>query len=111
MKKIIRLTEADLTRLVKRVLKENDEFDVFAQSDYDSPKYRSADDRQTSITDLNKFDEHKTFGPGEYDDFMEYINNCNVEWCLKTKRLYDAYANKKGGIKVGKMRKPRYNEL
>ena len=143
MKKIIRLTERDLTNLVKRVIKEQEKsfwdwsddereslkgadgkFDVdkfdevinkksstrtlpskrkaekgpFAYQP-DSKKWYDAEDYE--VDEPGNFSDEKTFGPGEYDDFMEYINNCNTKWCLTTKRFYDEYA-KRGGIKVRK---------
>ena len=102
MKKTVRLTEADLTRLVKRVIREsemNDIQGIYAQSDGAGEDYFNQMD-SPSWFKREDFDEHKTFGPEDYDDFMEYINDCDTNWCLKTKKYYDAYAKK--GINVGK---------
>ena len=103
MKKTVRLTEADLTRLVKRVIRESEmnEFgtEVFAQSDDAGENYFDSMDKKSKFK-REDFDDHKTFGPEDYDDFMEYINDCDTNWCLKTKKYYDAYAKK--GINVGK---------
>jgi hypothetical protein len=35
MKKVIRLTESDLTRIVKKVIKENEDYNEYYQSAYD----------------------------------------------------------------------------
>jgi len=99
MKKIVKLTEADLARIVKRVIKENEDEELFATHDYQAGKYYDTMDRRVD-SDI-EFSEKKEFGPEDYDSFMEYINNCNTRWCLTTKRMYDAYASK-GNITVGK---------
>lgn len=94
MKKTIRLTESDLIRLVNRVIKEEeDEMDVFASAPHIQKGYYDKMDRPVK-GDI-EYDESRTFGPNEYDDFMEYINNCNTRWCLTTKKFYDKYT--KGG--------------
>ena len=99
MKKIVKLTEADLTRIVRRVMKENEDEEIFATHDAHGGKYYDATDRPVNV-DI-EFSEKREFGPEDYDDFMEYINNCNTRWCLTTKRMYDMYA-KTGNITVGK---------
>jgi hypothetical protein len=103
MKKIIKLTENDLTNLIKKIVKEQeksseDEFDAFAHHrmvgdfhDKEDKPYRGGVD----------FDQMKQFGPEEYDSFMDYINGCETAWCLKTKKFYDMYASH-GPITVGK---------
>ena len=122
--KIVRLTESDLIRLVKKVVKEEqgDELDSMLDDYYEKQGGRpaekplskstkgpfashkdtgwyDADDRQSA--EPTDYSEEREFGPGEYDDFMEFINNCNNKWCLQTKRFYDTYANQ-GKIKVRK---------
>ena len=94
--KIVRLTERDLTRLVNKIIKESDK-GPFAHHK-DTGWYDSKDRESAEPTD---YSEEKEFGPDEYDDFMEFINNCDNKWCLKTKQFYDMYANK-GNIKVRK---------
>ena len=109
MKKIVRLTERDLTRLVNRVIREFDdsmqgrpdtgEMDIFAKSpDSGVNKFRDRFDAEVEDTE---FEDTKEFGPEEYDDFMEYINGCDTKWCLTTKKYYDLYANR-GPITVGR---------
>ena len=99
MKKTIRLTENDLARIVKRVIKENEDEEMFATHDAHGGKYYDTMDRRVD-SDI-EFSETREFGPEDYDSFMEYINNCNTRWCLTTKRMYDMYANT-GNITVGK---------
>ena len=99
MGRIVRLTESDLSRIVKRVIKENKDEEMFATHDAHGGKYYDTMDRRVD-SDI-EFSETREFGPEDYDSFMEYINNCNTRWCLTTKRMYDMYANK-GNITVGK---------
>jgi hypothetical protein len=129
--KIVRLTESDLIRLVKKVIREEedysnlyddekldlDKFDKYMDSkgpgtpSTKQPKkgpfathknvggWMDADD--TEVSEPTDYSEEREFGPDEYDDFMEFINNCDNKWCLKTKEFYDRYADK-GNIKVRK---------
>ena len=99
MRKVIRLTESDLTRIVKRVIREGEAF-----AHHDSTGWVDQDDRHVpqDYMDVKGGLEQRKFGPGEYDDFMEYINNCDNKWCVKTKEFYDNYAEK-GPIRVRKM--------
>ena len=101
MRKVIRLTESDLTRIVKRVIREGEAF-----AHHDSTGWVDQDDRHVPQDYMDvkgsDFDEQRKFGPGEYKDFMEFINNCDNNWCLKTKAFYDNYAEK-GPIRVRKM--------
>lgn len=101
MPKIVRLTERDLTRLVRRVIKEGEAYAHHDLSGWvDQKDVRVPQDYMDN--EGSDFEEQRVFGPGEYDDFMEFINNCNNSWCLKTKKFYDMYAEK-GPIKVRKM--------
>jgi len=132
-KKIVRLTESDMIRLVKKIVKEQSEIDILkaktgadidkAIDDYyekqggrpaqkplskskegpfvhhkDTGWYDSKDRASAEPTD---YSEEREFGPDEYGDFMEFINNCDNKWCLQTKRFYDTYAGR-GNIKVRK---------
>lgn len=102
MKKIVRLTESDLMRIVKKVIKENEDEEIFASHDATGGKYYDAMDRPVGL-DI-EFSETREFGPEDYDSFMEYINNCDTRWCLRTKKYYDMYAQT-GNITVGKGRR------
>ena len=53
MKKVIRLTEADLTRIVRRVIKENETIREFEDEDFlrDTDKYGMEEDEPLGSTD------------------------------------------------------------
>lgn len=122
MSKIVRLTESDLVGLVKRIVREQQEtFDLAkfdAEWDKRGPKkpstrkaekgpFASAGDEWIDASDMEvmeptDYSEEKSFGPDDYEGFMDFINNCNTKWCLTTKRMYDAYSKKPGGIRVRK---------
>ena len=101
MGKVIRLSESDLNKIVKRVIKEGEAYahhDLTGWIDQlDTPVPQDYMDNEGS-----DFDEQRKFGPGEYEDFMEFINNCDNRWCIKTKEFYDRYTEK-GPIRVRKM--------
>jgi hypothetical protein len=122
MKKVVRLTESDMEKIIRKVIseqmgtgvafgnegngfkvkKEDKGEEMFAKADFMS-KY--IDSRDRDVKGDIEFSEKKEFGPEDYESFMEYINNCDTKWCLTTKRFYDQYA-KRGNITVGKgMRK------
>ena len=70
MKRTIRLTEADLARIVKRVIKEQSEMKsrgILGHGD----NWYDEEDRQVNPDDFD-FDEEIEFGP---DDFEEYISH------------------------------------
>lgn len=120
-KNVIRLTESDLEKIVRKVImeqmsgvafgaegnglkvkKEDKGEEMFAKADNIMTHYR--DTMDSRVMDDIEFSEKKEFGPEDYDSFMEYINNCDTKWCLTTKRFYDQYA-KRGNITVGKGRR------
>jgi len=111
MRKVVRLTERDLTRLVKRIVKESSEMDEYFYPDEKkgrapygksgvNDKWIDADDYQMG-DEPNDYSEERHFGPDEYEDFMEFINDCDTKWCLTTKKYYDMYAER-GGLTVRK---------
>lgn len=111
MKKVIKLTESDLARIIKRVIKEEMKGphrpgeNMFASSPkITGNKFYDTEDRPVDDEQIDFF-EKKTFGPDEYDDFMDYINNCNTKWCLTTKKYYDFYTQTGGPLVVGKGRR------
>lgn len=70
MKRTIRLTEADLTRIVKRVIKEQSEMKSKGILGHNDSWY-DEDDNSVNPDDFD-FDEEIEFGP---DDFEEYISH------------------------------------
>jgi hypothetical protein len=130
MRKTVRMTEGDLTRLVRRVIREqrslqkeyfyNDDdsegFEPSGSPVSSRPSLRKAekgpfasqsgkndwyDKYDRNVEDPKDFSEEREFGPNEYEDFMEYINDCDTAWCLKTKKYYDDYT----GVSKIKVRK------
>ena len=96
MKKIVRLTERDLSRLVRKVVKEQEKPYAFNR-----PANDWYDANDMKVDDASDFSEEKEFGPDEYKDFMKYINGCNTHWCIKTKKWYDRY-QQTGSLNVRK---------
>ena len=135
MRKIIRLKEADLVKLVKKVIREEEDFsslfypnrsgedndkvvdDYFSKNPrpsappkpkgkgpfatHKSPNFDWYDSDDRAVQEPTDYSEEREFGPDEYDDFMEFINDCDTKWCLKTKQMYDRYAQQ-GNIVVRK---------
>jgi hypothetical protein len=95
MKRIVRLTEKDLTRLVNRIIKESDG-NMFATHDLVGGWY---DTHNRPVDEPTDYSEEMSFGPEDYDKFMEFINNCDTQWCMKTKKWYKRYADR-GDIRV-----------
>jgi hypothetical protein len=89
MKKIVKLTERDLTRIVRRVISEADA--IARVQSLGKDNWLDSDDRMINRPNLKRFPDEKRFGPNDYEDFMEYINDCDTEWCIKTKKFYDLY--------------------
>jgi hypothetical protein len=97
MKKIVRLTENDLSRIVRRVIKEqNEDGNVFTSGG--DGRWFDSDDME--IDEPTDYSEEITFGPDEYKSFMKFMNKCNTKSCVATKKMYDKYAETTGGFKV-----------
>jgi hypothetical protein len=113
MRKIVRLTERDLTRLVKRIVRETEEMDeIRGRAPYGKPggsdKFYDADDFEMDDESMMDYSEEKTFGPDNYEDFIDFINGCDTKWCVATK---EDYLNNKGGRgKFSKKQFDRYSE-
>ena len=96
MAKIVRLTEKDLTRLVRRVIKEQNE---------ESPKFRhrlghmdrwyDEDDRPVKNSDdFDDYDEEMEFGPDDYEEFMNQTKGFKNRWNPSFRKYYyDKYTN------------------
>ena len=93
-KKIIRLTESDLIRLVKRVIKEQSE---------ESPKFRhrlghmdrwydEGDRPVKDSDDFDDYDEEMEFGPDDYEEFINQTKGFKNKWNPSfSKHYYDRY--------------------
>lgn len=103
-KTVVTLTESDLARIVRRVIKENEE-EMFL-----GPKIRDGgmsyyDTSDRPVRDDIEFSETREFGPDDYESFIEFINSCNAKWCRITKNMYDTYVENRGGFIGGKGRR------
>ena len=102
MKKVIRLTESDLMRIVKRVISEqSNKFGSF-----DNEEWFDKDDKFTSVDDMDDdFDEE------EFDDFDEFDSKHghDTQWFGKGdsgRKFFDLYKDKhKSPFKVRTSRK------
>ena len=77
MKKIIRLTEYDLTRIVKKTLREMEDDDI----EFDLEKRVDDED------DVFYGDEEEVSGE-ETQEFIDYVCGFRKDWCSKTKRFF-----------------------
>lgn len=136
MRKVTRLTESDLIRLVKKVIRENGRvneyfyYDDIGDSPVEpstpnkgNPKWKMAAspgnkvrgnrvvdrenwyderDKPMNPSDLDTATHGKVFGPDQYEEFMEYINDCDTMWCVKTKNMFDKYQEEMGPVSVVK---------
>jgi hypothetical protein len=87
MKKTIRLTESDLVRLVKRIIKEQDE---------EGPKFKHRlgwkldssngpvehwyDEGDNLTDDFDDYDEEMEFGPDDYEEFTDTLKGVDNRW-------------------------------
>jgi hypothetical protein len=92
MKKIIRLTESDLARIVRRVIAEQGE-EMMSK-----PKHRlghedrwyDEDDRPSD--DFEDYDEEFEFGPDDFEEFQSMTSKFNNRWNPSyRKHYYDKY--------------------
>jgi len=112
MAKIVRLTESDLTRLVKRVIKESDKprksRGILGHRD-------SWFDDMDSPTNPDEFEDYEEFefGPDDFEEYLKHTSDIDNKWDFKMKshkgdygpgqRLYGAYT-KDGPLTLRKKR-------
>jgi hypothetical protein len=106
MKKVIRLTERDLTLLVKRIVRESEEMDeIRGRAPYGkaggTDKFYDADDFEMEDETMMDYSEEETFGPDDYEKFRKFMIGCDTRWCTRTKEDFQKYANK-GGFTIRK---------
>jgi hypothetical protein len=118
MKKVIRLTESDLTRLVKRVMNEMLDSHVPRKSKgilgQDGHGWFDQLDRPIKNQDEFDYDEEYEFGPDDFEDYLDKTSDVDNKWSFQTKGwdgsdkpgrdYFDAYT--KHGKKL-KLRKKR----
>jgi hypothetical protein len=100
-KKIMRLTESDLVRLVKRVVKEQSEespkFKHRLGWKFDTDKehwYDEGDRPVKDSDDFDDYDEEMEFGPDDYEEFMNQTKGFKNKWNPSfSKHYYDRYTN------------------
>lgn len=135
MKKIVRLTESDLVRMIKKVIKENEgetcphcgqNMPIHSLSSGDIKKgpYRinqwggdnwyDERDRTVHPDEVEDFEEEIEFGPDDFGKFIEYTKSIPNKWDTALsnemgKDYYDQHYNRKTPTPI-KIRKLRSNQ-
>ena len=112
MKRIVRLTESDLARIVKRVIQEQEETPKRLRGNYrirswTPDAWYDEDDRAVNPDDIEDYEEEVEFGPDEYDRYMEYTKDTPNKWNFQLdKHYYDRHyrPNNYIPIKIRKLR-------
>jgi len=117
MKKVIRLTESDLIRLVKRVIKEEryGSFGNMKRPDFRGDTYIDDDDRFVDDEELFGIGDEDEFDTEEFDDFESYSKKYpedredSPRWFKgkQGKTMFDTYKKTTGKPFKVKTRRPR----
>ena len=117
MKKVIRLTESDLIRLVKRVIKEEryGSFGNMKRPDFRGDTYIDDDDRFVDDEKLFGIGDEDEFDTEEFDDFESYSKKYpedredSPRWFKgkQGKTMFDTYKKTTGKPFKVKTRRPR----
>ena len=84
MKKIIRLTESDLARIVKRVIKENKRSErVFDEILYIIDTSNSTEEFEKRIKEIEP--ELEDLPKEKYNQYMSFINSLKDNWSFENK--------------------------
>ena len=112
MKKIVRLTESDLIRIVKRVISEQEEMPKKLRGNYRIRSWMpnswfDEDDRAVNPLDIEDFEEEIEFGRDDYEKFLDYTKDIPNKWDFKrVKDYYDSHykTGREIPIKIRKLR-------
>ena len=112
MKKVIRLTESDLIRLVKRVIKEEKygSFGNMRRPDFKGDTYLDDDDKFVDDEELFGIGDEDEFDTEEFDDYESYSEKYPEDKWFKGKQgktMFDTYRKTTGKPFKVKTRKPR----
>ena len=117
MKKVIRLSESDLIRLVKRVIKEEryGSFGNMKRPDFKGDTYLDDDDRFVDDEELFGIGDEDEFDTEEFDDFESYSKKYpedredSPRWFKgkQGKTMFDTYKKTTGKPFKVKTRRPR----
>lgn len=117
MKKVIRLTESDLIRLVKRVIKEEKygSFGNMRRPDFKGDQYVRNDDKFVDDEELFGIGDEDEFDTEEFDDYESYSKKYpedredSPSWFKgkQGKTMFDTYRKTTGKPFKVKTRKPR----
>jgi len=126
MKKVIKLTESDLARIVKRVIKENDDYTLYPSDSWYSGNIKKGpyrihqwgpdswfDETDSSVSpdEIEDFEEEVEFGPDDFGKFIEYTRSIPNRWDTARstqlgKDYYDRHYKQKNPVPI-KIRKLR----
>ena len=107
MARIVRLTESDLTRLVKRVIQETGRYGSFGnlkRKDFKGDEYYDDMDRPVKDIDIYNIGSDDDFDSEEFDDYESYRekypedDDDSPTWFKGEmgKKMFDTYRNKTG---------------
>lgn len=118
MGKIIRLTESELTRLIKRMVTEMEDEGSLRDADKNWKSNKDSEETFSSFDDENWYDDEdisvdfdtEDFDEEEFDDFDKYSKKYPKQSLKKfgkgphSKSMFDTYRDKKGPMKVRRKR-------
>jgi len=118
MKKVIRLTENELTRLIKRMVTEMEDEGSLRDADKNWKSHKDSDKTFSSFNDEDWYDDEDVkvdlddvdFDEEEFDDFDNYSKEYPKQSLKKfgkgpqSKSMFDTYRDKKGPMKVRRRR-------
>jgi hypothetical protein len=117
MKKIIRLTESDLTRIVKRIIEEKDSYNYRGkfrdQDQWFDDKFTP--DYDKDLKSVGFYDDDKDWEgfegePEEYENWEDLPNDIPRDWEFykgndRAKKFFDLYKEKYGPFQLHKRKK------